>query len=79
MLASPAGTLTVRILGGPISDPSEVDGATIESVTVNDQTDPSSYVKASLEFNSGSNTAIVIYVTNQDVESRVDDFAIEVL
>lgn len=79
LVASPAGTLTVAILGGPVCDPAEVAGATIESVSVSDQTDPSSYVKASVEFNSGSNTAIVIYVTNTDVEARVDDFDIEVL
>ena len=74
-----AGTLTVAILGGPVSDPSEVAGATIASVTLNDQSDPSSYVKTAMDFNSGSNTAIVIYFTNQDIEARLDEFAIEVL
>lgn len=76
---NPAGTLTVAILGGPVCDPADVAGATIESVTVNDQSNPDAYVKQALEFNSGPNTAIVIYFTNQDIEARLDDFAIEVL
>jgi len=79
MKESPAGTLTVAILNGGVVDPADVAGGTIESVTVNDQSAASAYVKATVEFNSGSNTAIVIYVTNQDVECRVDDFDIEVL
>lgn len=79
MKASPAGTVTVAILGGPVSTPAEVGPATIASTTVSDQTSESDYVKEFLSFNSGSNTAIVIYVTNTDVEVRIDEFAIEVL
>lgn len=77
MKTTPAGTLTVAILGGEVTDPADVAAATLASVTVNDQTDDSAYVKASVDFNSGSNTGIVIYFTNVDVETRVDEFTIE--
>lgn len=76
---NPAGTVTVYILDGPISEPSEVAGATITSVTVNDQSDPSTYVKQAIEFNSGASTAIVIYFINDAIEARLDEFSIEVL
>lgn len=71
------GTLTVSILDGPVSSPSEVSAATIASLTVNDQTDESTYIEESVSFNSGSSSTIVIYITNTDVEARVDDVSIE--
>ncbi len=77
MKTSPVGSLTVAILGGEVTDPADVAAATIESVTVNDQADASAYVKTSVDFNSGSNTGIVIYFTNEDVETRLDEFTIE--
>lgn len=77
MKATPVGSLTVAILGGEVTDPAAVAAATIESVTVNDQSSPDTYVKASIDFNSGPNTAVAIYFTNTDVEARLDEFTIE--
>ncbi|KYG72763.1 PKD domain-containing protein [Roseivirga echinicomitans] len=66
---SPAGFVTMAILAS--------DGTTeIVSESFNDQTDASSYVLASMSFNSGDNTQIVIYGTNQGAEARVDSFTI---
>ena len=77
MKDSPAGSLTVAILDGPVSDPANVAGATIASTTVNDQTDPNTYIEETVSFNSGSSGTIVIYITNTDVEARVDDVSIQ--
>jgi len=74
---SPAGSLKVAILAGEVKDPTQIDAKTIESVTVNDQTDASTYVKGSLTFNSGDNAQVAIYFTNTGAESRVDSFSIE--
>ncbi|RED96597.1 PKD domain-containing protein [Marinoscillum furvescens] len=76
MKTSPTGSLTVAVLNGPITSKAEVAGATIASETVNDQTDANTYIAETLAFNSGSSTKIVIYITNTDVESRVDDISI---
>ncbi len=77
MKTSPVGSLTVYILGGNVTDPADVAAATIASITVNDQTDANVYKMESIEFNSGSNTAIAIYFINDAVETRLDDFKIE--
>jgi len=77
MKTSPVGSLTVYILGGNVTNPADVATATIASITVNDQTDANAYIKETIEFNSGSNTAIAIYFINTDVETRLDDFSIE--
>lgn len=74
---SPAGSLTVAILDGPVDDPSNLAAATIQSTTVSDQSDPDTYVEASVTFNSGSSETVVIYITNTDVEARVDDVTIQ--
>lgn len=76
MKTSPVGSLTVSVLNGPVTSKAEVAGATIASETVNDQTDANTYIAETLAFNSGSSTTIVIYITNTDVESRVDDVSI---
>ena len=79
MKTSPEGSLTVSILdgtGATLTDLSQVPGATITSVTVNDQTDANAYIMESLEFNSGANSTISILFTNQGVECRIDDFTI---
>ena len=66
---SPAGSVTMAILAS--------DGTTeIISESFNDQSDASSYVLASMSFNSGDNTQIVIYGTNQGAEARFDSFTI---
>lgn len=77
MKTSPAGSLTVAILGGAVNDPNDVAGATIASGTFNDQSSASTYVGESVSFNSGDNTEIAIFVSNVGVESRLDDFTIE--
>ncbi len=78
MKTDPEGTLTVSILDDTqLNDISEVDGATIASITVNDQTDADTYIKESITFESGDNSQIAILFTNQGVECRLDDFSIE--
>lgn len=52
------------------------EGATIASITVNDQNDASTYVFASVNFFSGTNTEVATYGSNQDVEYRLDSFTI---
>ncbi len=82
MKTDPAGSLTVSILdgtGATLTDLSQVPGATIISVTVNDQTNADAYIMETLEFNSGSNTAISIFFNNEGVECRLDDFSITTL
>ncbi len=77
MKTDAAGSLTVSILdGSTLTDLTQVDGATIVSTTVNDQTDSEAYVMENLEFNSGSNTMIAIFFSNEGVECRLDDFSI---
>jgi len=76
MKTTPVGSLTVYILAGDVTNPADVAAATIASVTVYDQSDDSAYVKESIDFNSGSNTAIAIYFINDAVETRVDEFTI---
>ena len=79
MKTDPEGSLTVSILDGTASTLTELSqaaGATITSVTVNDQTDADAYIMESLEFNSGGNSTISILFTNEGVECRLDDFSI---
>ena len=76
MKTSPAGSLSVAILSGDITDAGDVAGATIASTTVSDQTDADTYVLGSVSFNSGNNSEVAIYVTNDSVESRIDSFTI---
>jgi len=71
------GTLTVSILGGPVSDPGSVGESTIAFVDLNDQSDPGTYVPASLEFNTGIYTEVAIYFGNVGAECRIDTFTIE--
>ncbi len=76
MKTDPAGSLTVSILDGPVTSTTEVAAATIATQTVNDQADAEAYVQESLTFFSGNSTTVVIYITNTDVEARVDDVSI---
>lgn len=73
---SPAGSVKVAILAGDVKDPTQIAAKTIESVTVNDQTSSSTYVGASVTFNSGDNSQVAIYFTNTGAEARVDSFGI---
>lgn len=79
MKTSPEGSLTVSILdGSTLSDISQVPGATLASVTVNDQTDADAYVTETVSFNSGARSEVAIFFSNEGVECRLDDFSIEV-
>lgn len=73
------GSITVAVLAGAVTDPAEVAGKTIESFTGTDQTSASDYVAASIVFNSGSNSEVAIYFTNEGEECRIDTFSIEPL
>ncbi len=76
---SPTGSISVSILGGEVNDPAAIAGATIASFTGSDQADASTFTQGTIEFNSGSNTTVAIYFTNEGAEGRIDTFEIEVL
>ncbi len=73
------GFITISVLSGPVTTHEEALEKTIGSVTVNDQTDPSTYVAAKVSFNSGTSSQVAIYFFNEgSVESRIDDFSIDI-
>ena len=73
------GFITVSVLSGPVTTHEEALEKTIGSITVNDQTDPDSYVGATVSFNSGTSTEVAIYFFNEgSVEARLDDFSIDI-
>jgi PKD repeat protein len=72
----PVGSITVSMLGGEVNDPAAIPGATLASFTGTDQSSASDYVFATLEFNSGSNETVAIYVSNEGAECRIDTFEI---
>ncbi len=76
MKADP-GTLTVAVLDALVDDVAKVPDATIASGDFTDNTDPNTFVKESIPFNTGDNTEIVIYFGNTGSECRLDDFSIE--
>lgn len=76
MKTSPVGTVDVRVLAGHITNPADIAGATISSISLNDQSSASDYVSASISFNSGDNTEVALYFTNTGAESRLDSFSI---
>jgi PKD repeat protein len=76
MKTSPVGSITVAVLAGAVSNPDDIAGATIADVVLTDQTSASDYVAGKVVFDSGDNTEIAIYVSNKDVECRIDDFSI---
>ena len=73
-----AGSITVDVLGGGITDLSQVAGARLATFEGTDQTSASAYVRVDLPFNSGANATMAILVTNQGVEARLDNFSIKV-
>ena len=75
---SPVGSITVSVLGGALTDRANAASQTIASFKGTDQTDDSTYVQVDLPFNSGNNTIVAIYVTNEGAESRLDSFSIRV-
>ena len=70
------GSMTVAILGGGITDLDQAEAATLVKKVGTDQTDSGAYVKVDLFFNTGDNTTIAILMTNEGVESRVDEVSI---
>jgi len=83
MLNNAPGFLTVSILGnipeGGFASHDEAVASAIASITVNDQSDPATYVGESIKFSSKDNTTVAIYFYNNGtVESRLDDFSIDI-
>lgn len=77
-MKSGTGNLTVNVLGGTITDLSEVAGASLGEHVGTDTTDPDTYVKVSIPFNTGTNGTVAILITNEGVECRADLLEIEV-
>tara|TARA_B110000858_G_C17797627_1_gene473362 strand:- start:402 stop:2060 length:1659 start_codon:yes stop_codon:yes gene_type:complete len=72
------GSLTFAVLDGPVSSHADALDAIIGATTVNDQTDPSSYVVETFSFYSGSNTEVALYFFNDgSAETRIDDVSID--
>lgn len=72
------GSITFDVLaGGGYSD---VSGAEIlGSFSGTDQADADTYVEATLQFNTGANSLISIYIHNEGAEARMDLISIEVV
>ncbi|WP_430813968.1 PKD domain-containing protein [Carboxylicivirga sp. RSCT41] len=77
-MKSGTGNLTVNVLGGTITDLSEVATASLGEHIGTDMTDSNTYVKVSIPFNTGTNGTVSILITNEGVECRADLFEIEV-
>jgi len=76
MKTSPEGSLTVKILAGDVTDPAVIDDVTLATKTLTDQSNAEAYVLDAVEFNSGDNTEVAIFVSNANVECRIDSFTI---
>lgn len=64
---------------GPIGSIADAEAGIISSITINDTDDPDTYVQQKLSFNSGNNNTVGIYFYNDaNVETRFDDFTIDV-
>lgn len=70
------GSVTVTVLGGGISDISEVPDKTLAAFEGTDQASSGTYVKVDIPFNTGANNTMAILITNKDVEARVDALSI---
>ena len=72
------GSLTVAVLSGPATSHADALTKIIGATTVNDQTDPDTYIKETFSFYSGSNSEVALYFFNDgSVETRLDDFSID--
>ncbi len=76
MKADP-GTFTVAIVDSEVMDFYEIEDATIASIELSDDADPDTYEKATLTFNSGSNSTVGICLYTDIVEVRFDNFEFE--
>lgn len=72
------GSITFDVLaGGGYTD--VTDAVILGSFSGTDQTDADAYVEASVEFNTGTNEMISIYIHNEGVECRLDLITIEAI
>ena len=82
IVSAPVGYLTVDILdasGGTLTSHADTQDVVLGSVTVNNQEDPNTYEPGKVSFNSGTSTLVAIYFYNGgSVESRLDDFTIDI-
>lgn len=70
-LEAAGGSCTVAILAGEgFTTQAETDAAIIQSFTGSAET----YTPVNILFNSGANSTVSIYITNQGEEARVDNF-----
>ena len=70
-LEAAGGSCTVAILaGGGFTTQAETDAAIIQSFTGSAE----AYTPVNILFNSGANSTVSIYITNQGEEARVDNF-----
>lgn len=76
MKESADGWFKVSILNGDVHDPSNIAGATIASVDLDDRTSADTYVLDSVSFNSGDSGEVAILVQNGGIECRIDSFTI---
>ncbi|OGS69178.1 MAG: PKD domain-containing protein [Flavobacteria bacterium RIFCSPLOWO2_12_FULL_35_11] len=76
MKTSPAGSITVSVLGGALTNLANAASQTLASFKGTDQTAESTFVQVDLPFNSGNNTIVAIYARNESVECRLDSFSI---
>ena len=77
MKTTPKGELKVAVLGGHITDQKQIEKASIESITLTDQSSANKFIQASLSFNSSNHDQVAIYISNKDAECRVDTFTIK--
>lgn len=77
MKTSGTGSITVWILPGEVTEFSQIDTSeALASYVGTDQTDANTYVQVDLPFNTGANNKVAILITNEGVESRLDDVSI---
>ncbi|WP_258103289.1 hypothetical protein [Marinoscillum sp. MHG1-6] len=75
--SEPAGSLTVSILNGDVQSKAQVEGGTISTLKLSNEDYDKRYRPASIQFNSGDNDAIGLFLTNEGVDARFDSFKIE--
>ena len=77
MKTSGTGNLTVSVIaGGGHTDLTAALSTKIADHVGTDQSDANTYVRVDLPFNTGANDTVSILVTNEGVESRLDDVSI---
>lgn len=76
----PGGFVTVAVLSGHVESEEEARAATIGSFTGTSQDDPTTFLPATILFNSGDSDEIAIYFFNRQSDvARLDDFTIEIV